>query len=440
MACRYLALLISITLFAVCGPNSVPDAQKDTNASFTVRRSPLQRVIVGDGDFRIEQQASSVNQFAVNMYTRLIEDGKNLFFSPYSITCALGMTDAGAKGITHQQIRTALSLALEGDDFHAALNGLNQTLTAHADTVENLDLSVENSIWVQDGLPLGISFLNTLSKHYDAGVNLLNFKESPEPSRIIINDWVSLQTHERIQNLIPPGAIDNSTRVVLTNAIYFLADWYMKFDPQKTKEKSFYLPGGGSVTVPMMKMEPEENENGGDGIKLLYSQTASAKALELPYRGNRIVMDLILPAGDLNQFESNLSPQIIADLVNRLHSTALITVQIPRFQFTTSSMSLVKAFKDMGMELPFSGSADFSGITDEVNLYISEILHKAFIKVDEAGTEAAAATVVIMNTTSTNPPPPPQFIAERPFIYLIRDTQTGMILFMGRVLDPTMEQ
>ena len=404
MTYRYLTIFISIALFAACGPNSVPTAQKDTNASFTVNRSPLQRVIVGDGDLRIEQQASSVNQFAVNMYSRLIEDGKNLFFSPYSITCALGMTDAGAKGATEQQIRSALSVTLEGDDFHAALNGLDQSLAAHAGTVENLELSVENSIWVQDGLPLGISFLNTLSQHYDAGVNLLNFIDSPEPSRIIINDWVSLQTHERIQDLIPPGAIDGLTRVVLTNAIYFLADWYMKFDPQKTEEKPFYLSDGGSVSVPMMKMESEENMYGEEGIRLLYSQAATAKVLELPYRGERIVMDLILPTGDFNQFESSLSPEVIANLINRLDSASLITVQIPRFQFTTSSISLVKAFKEMGMELPFTPSgADFSGVTDAIGLYISEIFHKAFIKVDEAGTEAAAATAVILSTTSTNP-------------------------------------
>jgi len=278
---------------------------------------------------------------------------------------------------------------------------------------------------------LHVNFLDILSRHYDAGINIVNFALEPEPSRKIINDWVSEQTHDRINDLLPEGSITGDTRLVLTNAIYFLADWLTKFPDTLTKNQTFTRIDGSQVTVPMMNLSS-------GSVKLLYYDSGNCRILELPYKGKRLAMDLILPnAGTYNNFEQNISAEVISHLVNGLDSVGLVSVRIPKFEFATQSISLKNAFMNLGMEEPFSFSADFSGITN-IDLFISDIFHKAFIKVDESGTEAAAATGVIF-ADSIPAPPPPQFVADRPFIFFIRDTMTCAILFMGRVLDPLVE-
>jgi len=420
-----------------CNNNPVSDNsnnKKDVDAPFAVIKSDfVSRSVVTENDPRISSQASNINQFSVKMYSELVkEENGNLFFSPYSITAALGMTDAGAKGETDLQIRKALQVSLEGEDFHAGINGLDQSLKSHAQATENLELNIVNSIWAQKDLMLYVNFLDLLSRHYDAGINVVNFALEPDPSRIIINEWVSEQTRDRIKDLLPEGSITVDTRLVLTNAIYFLADWLIKFPDTLTDNQAFTRLDGSQVTVPMMNLRSEP-------VKLLYYDSGNYRILELPYKGNRLAMDLILPNdGAYNNFEQNISAEIISHLVNGLDSAGLVSVCIPRFEFATKSISLKNAFKNLGMEEPFSLSADFSGITD-IDLFISDIYHKAFIKVDENGTEAAAATAVIMSGTSIETPPPPKFVANRPFIFFIRDTMTGAILFMGRVLDPLVE-
>jgi serpin B len=250
---------------------------------------------------------------------------------------------------------------------------------------------------------------------------------------LIINDWVSEQTHDRIKDLLPEGSITVDTRLVLTNAIYFLADWLIKFPDTLTDNQSFTRLDGSLVTVPMMNLRSNP-------VKLLYYDAGNCRIIELPYKGNRLVMNLILPdSGTYNNFEQNLSAEIISELINGLDSMGLVTVRIPRFEFTTASISLVDAFKNLGMTAPFSPSADFSGISHG-SLAISDIIHKAFVKVDEKGTEAAAATAVIIGRVSDPAPPPEQFVANRPFIFFIRDTMTGAILFMGRILDPLVKE
>jgi serpin B len=378
------------------------------------------------------------------MYAELAKgdkSGSNLFFSPFSIVSALGMADAGAKGTTDQQIRTALQVVLPGDDFHAALNGIDQSIESHAASVENLQINNINSIWVQkgDGFKLRLGYLDKLAINYDAGVNLLDFSGSPDPSRVIINDWVSEQTKDRIKDLLPSGSITSLTRVVLTNAIYFLANWKVKFDVLKTKDTSFVRKDGSKVTVPMMNLH-EMTGASDKALKLLYGRVDSTRILELPYCGDRLVMDFLLPdSGVFGYFENKLSRQIVDALIKSLDSTLLPPVRIPRFEFTSGSISLVKACKALGMEVPFSNAdADFSAMSDTY-LYISDILHKAFIKVDENGTEAAAATAVVIDITSY-PSVPKIFVADRPFVYLIRDKQTNTILFMGRVLDPSVKE
>ena len=434
---RFRLLCLSCAVF-IAGCNNDPvsnnNIHQKNEAPFAIRKHDfVSREIVPSDDPRVSSQGNSMNQFAIKMFSELNEKGENIFFSPYSITSALGMTDAGAKGETEEQIRKALQSTLAGDDFHAGINGLDQSLMAHSDATENLELSIVNSIWAQNGLMLQVNFLDLLSRHYDAGVNLLNFSEQPDSSRIIINEWVSEQTHQRINDLLPEGSITSSTVLVLTNAIYFLADWLLKFDATLTMERQFNLMDGSTVTVPMMKLKDKP-------VKVLYYNSGSCRILELPYKGNRLAMNLILPdSGTFKDFEQNLSIEVINNLIDGLDSTSVITVQIPRFQFTTPSVSLVEALKKMGMTAAFSMSADFSGISNE-RLVISDVLHKAFIKVDEEGTEAAAATGVILKWEYQPQDPTAEFVADRPFIFFIRDTQTGAILFMGRIMDPTVEE
>ena len=240
--------------------------------------------------------------------------------------------------------------------------------------------------------------------------------------------WVSDQTSGQIDDLLPFNSVDYNTRLVLTNAVYFMAEWSQKFDSSNTSDRDFKKLDGSTVSVPTMRMSNA-------GFK--FKQFGKYKLLELPYKGQRIVMDIILPdSGQLEQFESELSSLDISDLLNGLSSTEMGLISIPRFEFTTPSISLSTAFNKLGMILPFSRSADFSLISVD-GLYISEIFHKAFVKVNETGTEAAAATAVVMIQRSIHPVDlRPEFIADHPFIYVIRDTQTKAILFMGREIDP----
>ncbi|MBD3321866.1 MAG: serpin family protein, partial [Chitinivibrionales bacterium] len=275
-------------------------------------------------------------------------------------------------------------------------------------------------------------YLNLLSRYYGAGVNLLDFVAEPDPSRIVINSWVEDQTNERIKNLIPPGAITSDTRFVLTNAIYFLANWLFQFDVSLTADEPFTLLDNSTVTAPLMQLGET-----GEKITMNYARTGIARAIDLPYKGDRLRMTVVLPdSGKFEEFESACNADTIAAIVQALDSTELPPVRLPKFTFTTGSISLVPALKSLGMIDAFNGAkADFSGIDGTKSLFVSDVIHKAFIAFDEAGTEAAAATAVIFERTSINPDPP-QFIADRPFIYIIRDRQTGVILFMGRILDP----
>jgi len=429
MSLKKLTGLIFLGLITGCIQNT--EEQK-----FWFKSSFVERDVVPSNDPRITEGAKSINKFALKMYKQIIEDDKNIFFSPYSITTALAMTNAGAVGITDTEMRNALQVTLPGSDFYAALNGLDQSLAEHTRATQNLQLNVVNSIWQQKDLMLNVSYLDLLARHFDAGVNFLDFRSQPEQSRIIINDWVQEQTNDRIKDLLPAGTITIETKLVLTNAIYFLADWLLQFNTNKTRNQQFQKIDKSVVTVPMMKLEGKNSE----GIKLLYKRAADSRVLELPYRGERIVMDLILPdSGRFSAFESALTEETLSTLINGIDSTALDNVQIPKFEFSTPSISLVKAFVNLGMVDPFTDGANFSGMTSQISLKIGDIYHKAFIKVDEAGTEAAAATAVIMVPTSAEYSPP-RFVADRPFIYLIKDKFSGAILFMGRVTDPTVKQ
>jgi serpin B len=371
------------------------------------------------------------------MYRRIGMGTDNFFFSPYSIVSALGMTDAGARGETDRQIREALSVTLEGDGFHAAMNGLDRDLMGHASTTDHVTLSVVNSAWTQTGHPFRAAYLDLLARYYGAGVNLLDFATKPDESRIVINDWVSEQTNDKIKDLLPSGSITTYTRLVLTNAVYFLADWLYTFDMNNTDNATFTRLDGSTVDAPLMQLG-DDNEQ----VTLLYAWDGAnrVRMLQLPYKGDRLAMTLFLPeAGSFDSFEQALSVSLLSSLTENLDSTSLPPVRIPKFTYKSSSISLKAAFQELGMVDAFdAAAADFSGIDGEKWLYVSDIRHKSFIAVDEQGTEAAAATAVIISRTSI-PTHIPRFVADRPFVYCIRDTRTGVIIFMGKVTDPLLE-
>jgi serpin B len=372
--------------------------------------------------------------FAFELYQKLIGqlegEEANLFYSPYSISLALAMAYAGARDETAQQMADTLHFLLEQDRLHPAFNWLDAELAKRGEGAQGKDgkgfrLNIVNAIWGQKDYEFLPAFLDVLAENYGAGLRILDFITETEKSRVAINEWVSNQTEGRIKDLIPQSAITELTRLVLTNAIYFNAAWKYPFHKEMTADGPFYLLNGGQVTVPMMR----QTESFG------YAKGEGYQAVELPYDGNELSMVILLPAsGKFEAFEEGLQAQQVDAIINGLQNTQ-VTLTMPQFKFE-SQFGLKDTLAEMGMRDAFSPSdADFSGMTGNPELFISDVVHKAFVAVDEAGTEAAAATAVIVGTTSV-PEPSVEVTIDRPFIFLIRDIETGDILFIGRVLNP----
>jgi serpin B len=385
-------------------------------------------------DILTDEQASLVegnSDFAFELYQALKGKDGNLFYSPYSISLALAMTYAGARGETADQMAAVLKFMLEQERLHTAFNWLDAELASRGEGAEGKDgegfrLNIANAIWGQKDYEFLSDFLDVLAENYGAGLRILDFINETEQSRITINDWISDQTEGRIEDLIPQGAIDALTRLVLTNAIYFNAAWAYPFDEEMTADSPFYLLDGGQVIVPMMK----QTESFG------YAEGEGYQAVELPYDGDELSMVILLPeSGNFEVFEEGLQVQQVSDIISSLQPTE-VALTMPQIEFD-SEFSLKDTLAGMGMRDAFSpDDADFSGMTGNPELFISDVIHKAFVAVDEAGTEAAAATAVIVGATAIPEESPVEVTIDRPFIFLIRDIETGAILFVGRVLNP----
>jgi len=382
---------------------------------------------VSEADLALLIEGNSA--FAFELYQALREEEGNLFYSPHSISVALAMTYAGARNETAEQMASTLQFLLEQERLHPAFNWLDAELAKRGEGAQGQDgegfrLNIVNAIWGQKDYSFLSTFLDVLAENYGAGLRILDFINETEKSRLAINQWVSDQTEGRIEELIPQGAIDALTRLVLTNAIYFNAAWEYPFDEDMTADGPFFLLDGGQVTVPMMK----QTESFG------YAEGEGYQAVELLYDGCELSMVVLLPeSGKFEAFEKTLNAQQVSDIINGLQPTE-VALTMPKFEFD-SEFSLKDTLAGMGMPIAFSSSADFSGITGTPNLSITEVLHKAFVSVDEAGTEAAAATAVIVGETAV-PGQPVEFTLDHPFVFLIRDIETGAILFVGRVLNP----
>jgi serpin B len=384
---------------------------------------------VSQADLDLLVEGNSAFAFELYQALRRNENEGNVLYSPYSISVPLAMTYAGARGETAQQMADTLEFLLEQDRLHPAFNWLDAELASRGEGAQGKDgegfkLNVVNAIWGQKDYSFLPTFLDVLAENYGAGLRILDFINETEQSRLTINEWVSDQTEGRIKDLIPQGAIDALTRLVLTNAIYFNAAWEYPFDDKVTANGPFYLLDGGQVTVPMMKQTEGFGYTDGEGYQ----------AVELPYDGDELSMVIMLPEdGQFEVFEEGLQADKVSDIINGLQP-AEVALTMPQFEFA-SEFSLKDTLADMGMPVAFSDAADFSGMTGSPELFVSDVIHKAFVSVDEAGTEAAAATAVPMELTAI-PEPVVVITVDHPFIFLIRDIETGAILFVGRVLNP----
>jgi serpin B len=367
------------------------------------------------------------NAFAVALYRQLGSQAGNLFFSPESISTALAMTYAGARGNTATEMAKALHFTLPPSQLDAAMGALLRDLdAAHSE----YQLNVANALWAQQGYTFLDQFLNLLNTDYGAGLQQVDFKGASEAARSTINQWVEQKTQDKIKDLLAPGSLRPDTRLVLTNAIYFKGNWQTQFDKAQTKDEDFYLSQTKSTTAPLMHRE------GSFG----YFDGGSFQVLEIPYKSNELSLIVLLPKerSGLSGLENSMTASNMQQWLKQVAPVPKVIVTIPKFK-STQEFELSSALRSLGMPQAFASNADFSGMTGKPDFAISAVIHKAFVDVNEEGTEAAAATAVTMRALAMRapgPPPPPVFRADHPFIFLIRDNGSRSILFMGRMTDP----
>lgn len=433
LSANVIVLLASFSLFSGCGTgtDSDGDSPKDEKA-FEEVRSSLEREEFPDVSFNdLETLVADNTDFGLALYQHIrTEENGNIIFSPYSISTALAMLYAGAANQTASQMAEALHFSLPQEILHRGLNYLSLEMDSRGAGASGSDggefrLNISNATWIQPDFNILSAYLDALMINYGAGVNLLDFKSDPEKSRLNINDWVAEQTEDKIIDLFPEGAINIDTQMVLVNTVYFNAAWLNTFDESDTQEDPFYLLDDTTTVVPTMHQTEYLQNSIGDDYQ----------AVSLPYDGNELCMDIIIPdKGQFEAFEASMDAAVISEIITRMAKDN-VEISMPKWEYK-SKFPLKEKLSTMGMPIAFKPySADFSGITGQPDLFIQGVEHQAFIKVNESGTEAAAATGGSFGVTAV-PSPPVVIKIDRPFIYFIRDIETQTILFVGRVLDP----
>jgi len=370
--------------------------------------SKLQRDLEPNvSDAELSQLVADNNKFAHALFQNLDSSEENIFFSPISISHALMMTYAAAAGETKQEMKTALNLTLEDDRVHEAFNKLDLGLNMQEDT----DIfKIANSIWPSKDFEFEENYLDAIMVNYGASLKTLDYQNKPEDSRKEINSWVEDKTEDKIKDLIPEGLITPLTKMVLSNATYFKGEWEHAFNPDNT-QKGFF---NNSIDVEYMNQTEV----------FPYYEDESLQAVKLDYKSGKNSMIIILPKGDSYDIKGDFTKH-------------RVTLKMPKFEFTSKSISLVDTMKTLGMNRAFDNNADFSLMSSSSSLKIGDIIHKAFIKVDEQGTEAAAATVVLLVMKGGIVGVPTATLTlDKPFIYMIVDNETDQILFMGHMLKP----
>lgn len=374
--------------------------------------------------------ADAINAFGADLHRQLAaaDPAANLVFSPASILLALAMTRAGAVGVTATEMDEVLHLAGTGE-ISAACNALDAALDRVSGPVETaagkdeVALQIANSLWPQSGFDFEQAFLDVLASEFDAGLYVVDYRTDPDVARAAINGWVDEQTAGRIPELLGANTLTPATRLTLVNAVYLKAPWQRAFEDSATSTSPFTTADGSTVDVEMMHATRHYG----------YATGAGWQAVQLPYAGDRLAMLLVLPDADAASLEaSGVSWPATGELTDQK-----IRLGLPKWDIKTSA-SLGDVLGALGMPTAFTDDADFTGMTTEEPLYIGAVIHQANITVDEAGTEAAAATAVVMEAgAAPNPDQPPVVVFDRPFLFAVRDTQTGAILFQGRVADPS---
>ena len=380
--------------------------------------------------------AGENNDFALALYEHLRQGPGNVFFSPLSLRTALSMAYAGARGETAAQISRALFFPPSDEALHRAFAEILDRLNAAG---AGYEMAVANSLWCQEGAPLQAGFLDLVDRHHTGGLNLVDFRRAAEAARVTINRWVQEKTRQKITDLIPSGGLSADTRLVLVNAVYFKGMWALKFPKAGTSEAPFYLADGGSVRAPLMHQQ----------VKIRLLQAPGYQAVDLDYQGSDLSMLVLLPdqKDGLRNLETSLSKGMLDECVAKM-AVREVNLSLPRYRITWGTVNMGDQLIALGMPLAFDRSrADFSGINGhepahEEALFISAVFHKAFVDVNEQGTEAAAATAVSARVTTAmygGPARVPIFRADHPFLFAIRERKTGAILFLGRMADPTRE-
>ena len=418
---RAIGTIVGLMLVGICATGTAGGAEE-----------PQNRVVAGN------------SRFALQLYQHLRPTDGNLFFSPYSISTAMAMTYAGAKGQTERQMATALCLPTSADVLEAmGLAGAPMTpeqfAQAFGAVIKDLnaqgqagpyELKVANALWGQAGYAFLPTFTELVETEYGGRLREMDFVEAAEQARQTINAWVARQTNDKIKNLITPGILNPLTRLVLTNAIYFKGSWATEFKKDYTRPEPFTRLDGSTVQAPMMNQRET----------FRYAETATLQVLELPYVDEALSMVIVLPKAvdGIAQIEEDLTAANLTTWLDAM-SRREVVVAIPKFKLT-GKFDLNRVLTALGMGEAFSQAADFSGMTGRRDLFISAVIHQAYVNVNEEGTEAAAATGVVMKLTSAIPDRPTVFRADHPFVFMIRDNKSGSILFLGRVMDPSAEQ
>jgi serpin B len=373
----------------------------------------------------VGEQVSGLSDFAVEMYQVLVQSNDNLFFSPFSIFTALAMTWAGARENTAVQMAETLHFTEKPAQFHRAIGDLISQLNA-VQKETDIELSIANAIWAQKGYQFLDEFFRIVQQSYQADLKQVDFSSAAESARQAINAWVEQQTNEKIKDLLPPKVLNALTRLVLVNAIYFKGFWDNQFKSRDTREMEFWLLTEVAVKVPMMHQEHQFGYWENDWLQIM----------EMPYKEESLSLIVLLPKEKtgITDLEQKLNFENMMAWQSRLRKRKVI-VFFPKFKIE-SQFSLGQTLALMGMPDAFEPElADFSAMVGQKELYISAVIHKAFLEVNEEGTEAAAATGVVVGVTSIAPSPP-IFKADHPFVFFIRDNKSQSILFLGRVLNP----
>ena len=383
--------------------------------------TPGAGAVEAGGDLGALASANAV--FALDLYAKVGSEPGNLFFSPYSVSSALAMTSVGARGSTAQEMASVLHLDWPGAQ---SAFGRMQSRLNELGKEEGVEFSVANALWLQQDFRFLDAFLGEVKGRYAAAFRSADFRAAAEAARTEINGWVSERTRAKINDLFAPGTLDATTRMVLVNAVYFNGKWLHPFDKRRTRQAPFFPAPGKDVKVQTMNQKR----------KFPYAEDGQVQLLDLPYAGGELSMVVVLPRArdGLNALESDFGQEKLSAWTKALAQTEVV-VSLPKFR-AVSEFSLGETLASMGMREAFTRSADFSGITGGKDLFISAVVHKAFVDVNEEGTEAAAATGVAMRLTAVRSAPPKVFLADHPFLFLIRDRASGSILFMGRVVNP----